>query len=69
MAERKKALSNLKEKGYPKSKKGKHKMGKVFGEFKAGALKSGGNGAKVTDPKQAAAIAFSEARKAEKDKD
>jgi len=37
------------------------KIGKVMGEFKSGTLKSGGSGKKVTNPKQAIAIALSEA--------
>ena len=37
------------------------KIGKVMGEFKDGSLKSGGSGRKVTNPKQAIAIALSEA--------
>jgi len=43
-----------------KSKREK-KISKVMGEFKAGDLKSGGSGKKVTNPKQAIAIALSEA--------
>ena len=39
------------------------KIGKVMGEFKDGTLKSGGSGKKVTNPKQAMAIALSEANK------
>jgi hypothetical protein len=37
------------------------KISKVMGEFKDGALKSGGSDRKVTNPKQAIAIALSEA--------
>ncbi len=37
------------------------KVGKVMREFKAGTLKSGGSGKKVTNPKQAIAIAMAEA--------
>jgi hypothetical protein len=37
------------------------KVKKVMGEFKKGALKSGGSGKKVTSKKQAVAIALSEA--------
>ena len=37
------------------------KISKVMGEFKEGTLKSGGSGKKVTNPKQAIAIALSEA--------
>jgi hypothetical protein len=39
------------------------KISKVMGEFKDGALKSGGSGRKVTNPKQAIAIALSEAER------
>ena len=46
-----------------KQTKGKAKVHKVMGEFKRGTLRSG-SGAKVTNPKQAVAIALSEARKA-----
>jgi hypothetical protein len=41
--------------------KRQRKIGKVMGEFKDGTLKSGGSGKKVTNPKQAIAIALSEA--------
>ena len=37
------------------------KISKVMGEFKEGTLRSGGSGKKVTNPKQAIAIALSEA--------
>ena len=40
------------------------KVKKVMDEMKAGKLKSGGNGRKVTSRKQAIAIGLSEARKA-----
>lgn len=43
------------------SKKGSAKVGKVMGEYKRGQLKSGGK-KKVSNPKQAIAIALSEAR-------
>ena len=43
-----------------KSKREK-KISKVMGEFKEGTLKSGGSGKQVTNPKQAIAIALSEA--------
>lgn len=51
------------------AKKRKHipaseKVGVVMSEFKRGTLNSG-SGAKVTNPKQAVAIALSEKRKAE----
>lgn len=39
------------------------KVGEVMDEMKAGTLRSGGSGAKVTDRKQAIAIALSEARR------
>ena len=39
------------------------KISKVMGEFKDGTLKSGGSGKKVTNPKQAMAIALAEANK------
>lgn len=39
------------------------KISKVMGEFKDGSLKSGGSGRKVTNPKQAMAIALSEANR------
>ena len=45
-------------------KKAGEKVQKVMGEFKAGKLKSGGSGKKVTNRKQAVAIGLSEARKA-----
>lgn len=49
------------------SGKAQHKMGKVMHEFKEGALHSGSkHGPKVTDRKQAIAIAISEAKKAKK---
>lgn len=47
------------------SAKGEAKMGKVMGEFAAGKLHSGSKkGPEVKNPKQAVAIAMSEARKA-----
>lgn len=50
-------------------KKGAYKIGKVMGEFKSGDLHSGSKtGPKVTNPKQAIAIALSEARQAGKKK-
>jgi len=46
----------------PTTKKGKvAKMGKVMKEFKAGTLHSGKKGPVVKNPKQAVAIAYSEA--------
>lgn len=51
------------------SKKGEAKIGKVMTEFKEGKLHSGSKkGPEVTNPKQAIAIAISEARKAGKKK-
>ncbi len=53
--------------GYAKGGKvkGAAKIAKVMGEFKAGTLHSGSKkGPEVTNPKQAVAIAMSEARKA-----
>lgn len=53
--------------GYAKGGKvkGAAKIAKVMGEFKSGALHSGSKkGPEVTNPKQAVAIALSEARKA-----
>jgi len=44
-----------------KQSKKQKKIGKVMREFKSGTLKSGGSGKKVTNPKQAIAIALSEA--------
>ena len=41
--------------------KAQKKVGKVMGEYKAGKLHSGGTGKVVTNPKQAIAIAMSEA--------
>ena len=43
--------------------KGAAKVSKVMGEFKSGTLHSGKGGPKVTNPKQAVAIALSEARR------
>jgi hypothetical protein len=50
-----------------KKDKGKKKVEKVMGEYKKGALKSSG-GSKVTQKKQAIAIALSEGKKASKGK-
>jgi hypothetical protein len=44
-------------------RKGKSKVSKVMHEFKEGTLKSG-SGKKVTNRKQAVAVALSEARRA-----
>lgn len=49
----------------PKGKKAQAKIGKVMGEFTSGTLKSS-SGQKVSDRKQATAIALSEARRAGK---
>jgi hypothetical protein len=48
------------------SKGAQSKVKKVMHERKAGTLRSGGNGKKVTSRKQAIAIGLSEARKAGK---
>ena len=44
------------------SKKAGEKVERAMDEMKKGTLKSGGNGRKVTNPKQAIAIGLSEAR-------
>lgn len=44
-------------------KKAQEKVEKSMKEMKAGKLKSGSSGKKVTNPKQAIAIGLSEARK------
>lgn len=50
-----------------KKKKGKEKIKKVMHEFKEGELHSGSKkGPVVSNPKQAVAIALSEARKSKK---
>lgn len=49
---------------YPKSKKAKSKIHTVMGEHKRGTLKSS-SGEKVTNRKQAIAIALAEARRVE----
>ena len=49
----------------PKGKKGQAKVHTVMSEFKEGELKSS-SGAKVTNRKQAVAIALSEARRGKK---
>lgn len=46
------------------SKKASRKIAKVMRERKAGTLRSGGSGKKVTSRKQAIAIGISEARRA-----
>jgi hypothetical protein len=54
-------------KSAPKTKTGKmKKVGKVMKEFKAGSLHSGKGGKVVKSPKQAIAIALSEAGMAKK---
>jgi hypothetical protein len=50
--------------GMKKGGKFQAKVGKVMGEFKEGKLHSGGSGKVVKNPKQAVAIALSEARRA-----
>ncbi len=50
----------MKETYPPKRKKGQNKIHKVMSEFKSGTLRSS-SGQKVTDHKQAVAIAMSEA--------
>jgi Family of unknown function (DUF6496) len=49
-----------------KMTKEQKKIKKVMGEFKEGTLHSGKGGKVVKNPKQAIAIALSEARKAKK---
>ena len=48
--------------------KAQKKVGKVMGEYKAGKLHSGGTGKVVKNPKQAIAIAMSEAKIKQKPK-
>ena len=48
------------------TKAGKKKIKKVMGEFKRGTLKKGKSKKKVTNRKQAIAIALSEARRLKK---
>ena len=48
------------------TKAGKKKIKKVMGEFKKGTLKIGKSKKKVKNPKQAKAIALSEARRLKK---
>lgn len=63
------AMKKKKTKKSPMPKpKGRAKVKVVMEEFKKGSLKSGGSGKKVTNPKQAIAIALSEQRKADKKK-
>jgi hypothetical protein len=47
-----------------KQKLAERKVGRAMHEMKAGILRSGGSGKKVTNPKQAIAIGLSEARQA-----
>jgi len=51
-----------------KMSKAQKKVGKVMGEYKEGSLHSGKGGKVVTNPKQAVAIALSEAGMAKKGK-
>ena len=51
-----------------KMSKGQKKVGKVMKEFKAGKLHSGKSGKIVKNPKQAIAIALSEAKMSKKRK-
>ena len=51
-----------------KMSKAQKKVGKVMGEYKEGTLHSGKGGKVVTNPKQAVAIALSEAGIAKKGK-
>lgn len=51
-----------------KMTKAQKKIGKVMGEYKEGTLHSGKGGKVVTNPKQAIAIALSEAKMAKKGK-
>jgi hypothetical protein len=54
--------------GYGRAPKGTKKFKKVMREYKKGDLHSGSRkGPKVTNPKQAVAIAYSEAKKASRD--
>ncbi len=51
-----------------KMSKAQKKVGKVMGEYKEGTLHSGKGGKVVTNPKQAVAIALSEAGMTKKGK-
>ena len=51
-----------------KESKGQKKVGKVMREFKSGKLHSGKSGKIVKNPKQAIAIALSEAKMSKKRK-
>lgn len=74
-AEDKKLMKSIKDahkaskKKSPKTKSAKRKIKKVMHEYKEGELHSGSKkGPEVTNPKQAIAIALSEARRAKKKK-
>ena len=56
---------SVKNKPVPRGKKAKAKIAATMDEYGSGTLKSG-SGASVTNPKQAVAIALSQARKAQK---
>lgn len=58
---------SVRSKPVPKTKPAKAKVSKVMGEFKSGDLKSS-SGETVSNPKQATAIALSEARRVGKKK-
>ncbi len=59
------STDSAKRKPAPKGKAAQAKISKVMGEYKEGELQSS-SGAKITNPKQAIAVALSEARRAKK---